>query len=162
MELTFGVSASKCHSIFLTQLRLFSMGSYLFDIITDITVAIFHYLNQDYWYCGLTVAFILLPSFITSTISMRWYIIDSRIDSAEPVSVRKWFVRTFFHLLQIGPVLRYYQSLQYGLKFREAKSQEEKKKMYMKMIYEDADSAMLKVFEAFIELRHNCCCKSKF
>ena len=29
---------------------LFSIGSFLFDIGTDIAVAAFHYINQDFWY----------------------------------------------------------------------------------------------------------------
>lgn len=130
---------------------VFSMSSYLFDIMTDITVAIFHYLNQDFWYSSLTLAFIIIPSLITTTVSMRWYVTDSRVNGAEKVSSKTWLIRSIFHILQVGPVLRYYQSLQYGLKFREAKTYDAKRQFYLKMIYEDADSALLRVFEAFIE-----------
>lgn len=130
---------------------IFSMCSFFLDIITDIAVACFHYLNNDYWYCALTVAFIMLPTFVTTGISLRWYIIDSQLEGTEPISKTQWVIRSFFHIFQIAPILRYYESLQYGLLFRNTKDLEEKKKMYMKMIYEDADATMLRLFESFME-----------
>lgn len=130
---------------------LFSMCSYSLDLIADIAVAIFHYLNEDYWYCGLTVAFIVLPTLITTGISLRWYIVDSQLEGSELISKKQWILRFIFHLFQIGPVLRYYESLQYGLKFRETKDPEEKRRVYMRMIYEDADATMLRLFESFME-----------
>lgn len=130
---------------------VFSMSSFFLDLITDIAVATFHYLNNDYWYCALTLAFIMLPTFITTAISLRWYIVDSQVEGSEPVSKTQWTVRFIFHLFQVGPVLRYYESLQYGLRFRETQDQSEKKRIYMKMIYEDADATMLRLFESFME-----------
>lgn len=130
---------------------LFSITSFFLDLVIDIAVAIFHYLNQDYWYSALTVAFIVIPSLITSAISLRWYIVDSQVDGAEHVSKTQWIVRFVFHIFQIGPVLRYWESLQYGLTWRKAKDDDLKKKVYMKMIYEDADATMLRLFESFME-----------
>lgn len=130
---------------------IFSISSFCLDLITDTAVACFHYLNNDYWYCILTVAFIMLPTLITTGISLRWYIIDSQQEGSEPISKSQWTVRFVFHILQIGPILRYYESLQYGLKFRETVDPVEKRKIYMKMIYEDADATMLRLFESFME-----------
>lgn len=130
---------------------IFSMCSFCLDMMTDIAVACFHYLNNDYWYCALTVAFILIPTLVTSGISLRWYILDSYQEGQPPVSKTQWSIRLIFHILQIGPILRYYESLQYGLKFREAIDLDEKRKIYMKMIYEDADATMLRLFESFME-----------
>lgn len=133
------------------SLLLFSMTSFFLDLVFDIAVACFHYLNNDYWYCALTLAFIILPTFTTTAISLRWYIVDSQVEGAEPISRTQWVIRFIFHILQIGPILRYYESLQYGLKFRETEDISEKKKIYMKMIYEDADATMLRLFESFME-----------
>ena len=130
---------------------IFSMTSFFLDLVTDLAVACFHYLNNDYWYCALTLAFVTLPTFITTSISLRWYIVDSKVEGSEPVSKTQWLFRFIFHILQVGPVLRYYESLQYGLKFRETKDPNEKKIIYMKMIYEDADATMLRLFESFME-----------
>ena len=130
---------------------VFSMSSFFLDLVTDVAVATFHYLNEDLWYCALTLAFIILPTLITTMISLRWYIVDSRVEGSQPISKSKWTVRLIFHILQIGPVIRYYESLQYGLKFRETQDLSEKKEIYMKMIYEDADATMLRLFESFME-----------
>lgn len=130
---------------------VFSITSFFLDMVTDIAVACFHYLNNDYWYCGLTVAFIVLPTLVTSGVSLRWYILDSQLESSEPVSKGRWIARFVFHIIQVGPVIRYYESLQYGLKFRETQDEEEKRRVYMKMIYEDADATMLRLFESFME-----------
>lgn len=130
---------------------IFSMFSYLLDLVTDIAVACFHYLNGDYWYCGLTSAFIAAPNLLTTFISLRWYHDDTYMEGAQPVSKFQWTLRLIFHIFQVGPILRYYESLQYGLKFREAKDPEDKKAFYMKMIYEDADATMLRLFESFME-----------
>lgn len=138
-------------SLFDAASLIFSMTSFFLDMVTDIAVACFHYLNNDYWYCGLTVAFIVLPTLVTSGVSLRWYILDSQLEGSEKISKSRWFTRFFFHILQVGPVIRYYESLQYGLKFRETKDEEEKKRVYMKMIYEDADATMLRLFESFME-----------
>lgn len=130
---------------------IFSMTSFFLDLVTDIAVACFHYLNNDYWYCALTLAFIILPTLVTTSISLRWYIVDSRLEVTDPVSKSQWIVRLIFHIFQIGPILRYYESLQYGLKFRETKDLDEKRRIYMKMIYEDADATLLRLFESFME-----------
>lgn len=132
-------------------LLIFSMISFFLDLITDIAVACFHYLNNDYWYSALTLAFIVMPTFVTTSISLRWYIADSKLENAEPVSRSQWIVRFVFHMLQVGPILRYYESLQCGMKFRKTQDPDEKKRVYMKMIYEDADATMLRLFESFME-----------
>lgn len=130
---------------------LFSMCSYFLDLVVDIAVAVFHYLNEDYWYSALTLAFVIVPTLITTSISFRWYVVDSKLENSEPVSKTRWTCRFLFHIFQIAPVLRYYESLQYGLRFRNTKDPEEKRNVYMKMIYEDADATMLRLFESFME-----------
>lgn len=137
---------------FLDALSLvFSMFSFLLDFVTDIAVAIFHYLNQDFWYSALTATFIIVPNSMISIISFRWYLSDSQQENANEVGRFQWALRILFHVFQVGPILRYYESLQFGLRFKESRNQEEKKKVYMRMIYEDADATMLRLFESFME-----------
>ncbi|KAI1288351.1 XK-related protein 6 [Halotydeus destructor] len=99
---------------------LFSIGSFLFDIGMDMIVASLHYRNGDYWYFTLTTTFIVIPTLIMTGISMRWYVLDSREEGSPPVSPLRWIFRIFFLLLQLGPILRYIDSLVYGFKFRRA------------------------------------------
>ena len=131
---------------------LFSIGSFLFDIGTDIAVAAFHYINQDFWYFGLTMAFVILPTLVMTGISMRWYVLDSREEGSPKISKCQWISRFIFLLLQLGPILRYFDSLMYGLKFRQkTNSREAQKKYFQYMVYEDTDATMLRLFECFME-----------
>lgn len=132
---------------------LFSIGSFLIDIVTDVTVATFHYLNQNYWYFALTVSFIAFPTLIMTAMSLRWYILDAREDWPK-VSKIQWLMRVFFLLFQLGPIMRYIDSLLYGLQFRKHNDKLDRKaarKYYKYMIYEDADATMLRLFECFLE-----------
>lgn len=55
---------------------------------------------------------------------------------------------------QLAPVLRYYQTLKYAIKAYKFKKQENRnaqKKYYLKMLKEDQDVALLRVFECFLE-----------
>ena len=58
-----------------------SLGTYVFDLVMDILVARFFYLQimkdanteANYWYFGLTLTFILLPSLTMTGFSLRYY-----------------------------------------------------------------------------------------
>ena len=133
---------------------VFSIGTFLADIGTDMVVALFHLHNQDYWYFGLTAAFIVIPTLIVTGISLRWYVLDAREEPTQPISTWKWIVRTIFLLLQLGPIIRYLDSLMYGLKFRKSvklRNRSEQKKYFQYMVYEDTDATMLRLFECFME-----------
>jgi hypothetical protein len=85
-------------------------------------------------------------------ISMRWYVLDSREEGSPPISKCQWFMRLVFLCLQLGPILRYFDSLLYGLKFRQkSKDKETQKKYFQYMVYEDTDATMLRLFECFME-----------
>lgn len=130
----------------------FSICSFLFDICADMFVANFHYQNGDYWYFTLTTTFIIVPTMVMTGISLRWYVLDSREEGAPQVSWLKWCLRVLLLFLQLGPILRYFDSLIYGLKFRRSKANKlEQKKYFQYMIYEDTDATMLRLFECFME-----------
>lgn len=132
---------------------MFSICSFLLDIITDITVATLHYINGKYWYFALTVAFVALPTIVMTTISLRWYILDSREANSPKVSKMQWFFRVLFLMLQLGPVMRYIDSIVYGFKFRQNNSSDRRaaRQYFHYMIYEDTDATMLRLFECFME-----------
>lgn len=61
-------------------------------------------------------------------------------------------LRFIFLLLQLGPILRYVDSLIYGIKFLRSKpNSRERRKYYEYMVYEDTDASMLRLFECFME-----------
>ena len=98
--------------------------------------------------------------------SLRWYLMDADNSQLPPVPVWRWLVRLAVLMLQFAPVLRYIDSMRYGLKSRwagyeesklEANSAERKRalqkrvKYYTLMVYEDADATLLRLFECFME-----------
>lgn len=55
---------------------------------------------------------------------------------------------------QLAPVLRYYQTLKYALKAYKCEKQGDRntqRRYYLKMLKEDQDVALLRVFECFLE-----------
>ena len=111
---------------------------------------IIYSLNDRYF--GLTMAFVMLPTLVMTGISMRWYVLDSREVGSPPITKCQWIMRFIFLLLQLGPILRYFDSLMYGLKFRQhSNSREAQKKYFQYMVYEDTDATMLRLFECFME-----------
>jgi hypothetical protein len=150
---------------------LVSVLTYLFDLVMDCVVAYyFYHLStahgiHHYWYFGLTIFFIVLPSLTMTGFSFRWYLMDSDNPQLPRVSAARWLLRLLVLLLQVAPVLRYIDSMRYGVLSRLAKCREdrateqaekerhrrERVKWYTLMVYEDADATLLRLYESFME-----------
>ena len=148
-----------------------SIVTYVFDLAMDIIVAVyFYHLGVShgiyhYWYFGLTVAFILLPSLTMTGFSFRWYLLDLDNNSMPEVPLWRWVIRLAVLMLQLSPILRYFDSMRNGIMSRiaasrAAKTQDpEKRKKYKEetvryyrlMVFEDADATLLRLFECFME-----------
>ncbi|KAM7294769.1 XK-related protein 4 [Ixodes scapularis] len=128
---------------------LCSVGSFLFDTGSDIWVAYRHYKDGSLWYFGLTVAFILVPATIMMCFSFRWYLLDLKLKLGTHPSKVEWCIRAVFHILQLGQVVRYVDTLIYGLKSNRNKS--EQREFYRRSAEEDVDASMLRLFECFME-----------
>jgi len=149
---------------------LISIVTYLMDLVMDCIVAYYFYhlgVNHGiyhYWYFGLTIFFIVFPSLTMTGFSFRWYLMDSD-DIEKRVSTRRWILRLVFMFFQVAPILRYMDSIRYGLLSRIEKCKEERAKSseemaryrkervryYTLMVYEDADATLLRLFESFME-----------
>jgi len=82
-----------------------SMLSYIVDIGSDIYVAIIYYADEDWWWFGLTVAFIVIPSLTISVCSFMWYVHDNHLPIiSNPVRCIPRMVLVF---LQLGPLIRF-------------------------------------------------------
>merc|ERR1712179_610769 len=118
-----------------------------------------------YWYFGLTVFFIVMPSLTMTGFSFRWYLMDSDNPQLPEVGMVRWVLRLMVLLMQIAPILRYVDSIRYGLMSRCARAKEvkasteeektrwhrERVKWYTLMVYEDADATLLRLYESFME-----------
>ena len=148
-----------------------SILTYVVDLAMDCVVAYyFYHLAVDhgiyhYWYFSLTLVFIVLPSLTMTGFSFRWYLMDSDNQQLPKVGMWRWLLRLVILLLQVAPILRYVDSIRYGLKSRLAarrerlatseeeriKQRQERRKWYTLMVYEDADATLLRLYESFME-----------
>ncbi|CAB3229293.1 unnamed protein product [Arctia plantaginis] len=103
---------------------------------------------------GWTLAFILVPAFVNTAVSIRMYSQDKQQDSlSNEFTKRKW-LRIFILVLQMAPILRFADALIYAVKSRRAERKKDlaAQQMYYKlMLKEDSDAALLRIFECFLE-----------
>lgn len=95
-----------CWDIFV---NLFSAGSYVADVGTDMFVAYLHFRAGNWWWFSLTLAFVLVPSLVITIFSLAWYYqdhADCKQNDKPSVSYARWVSRLLFHMLQLGPVIR--------------------------------------------------------
>lgn len=82
-----------------------SIVTYLADLIMDLIVCVYFYhlavSSRHYWYFGLTLAFILLPSLTMTGFSFRWYLMDADNADLERVPLWKWILRLVVLMLQV-------------------------------------------------------------
>ncbi|KAL1249756.1 hypothetical protein QQF64_020761 [Cirrhinus molitorella] len=54
------------------------------DGATDLWLAADYYLRRDYWWFGLTLVFVVVPSAVVQVLSFRWFVYDYSEMSASP------------------------------------------------------------------------------
>ncbi|XP_029032765.1 XK-related protein 6-like [Osmia bicornis bicornis] len=139
-----------------------SIIMHVLDMAIDINLAIRYLLANKITYFVWTTVFIFLPSFINVIISRKMQRQDNNrnteSDQSEFKCVHKMLSKKLYCIVviafQLAPVLRYYQTLKYAIKAYKFKKQENRngqKKYYLKMLKEDQDVALLRVFECFLE-----------
>lgn len=125
------------------------------DIGVDINIAVQYYLLQHLVEFGWTLVFILLPAFVNTAVSVRMYVQDkSQLESLSDQVTRIKWLRIFILILQMAPIMRLCDALIYALKSRKAglnKDPVSQRKYYALMLKEDADAALLRIFECFLE-----------
>ncbi|XP_032877257.1 XK-related protein 6 [Amblyraja radiata] len=133
------------------------------DVGTDLWLAADYYLKQDYWWFGLTLFFVLVPSVLVQILSFRWFMQDyagGGLGGVEGLSSRRpgynrccrtsvWIWQTVIHILQLGQVWRYIRTMYLGIQSR--RKNEHQRRFYWAMMYEYADVNMLRLLETFLE-----------
>lgn len=130
-----------------------SILTYLADLALAVTLLYF-YSSQGYGlYFALTLSFVLMPAICMTTVSLRWYIIDHDDPSVGRASLGHWVIRIIFLLLQISPLLRYIETLVYGIRSKVAgksESDSQQTLLYRRMLDEDTNSSLLRLFHCFL------------
>jgi hypothetical protein len=111
---------------------LISILTYVADLVMDCIVAYyFYHLAVDhgiyhYWYFGLTTFFIVMPALTMTGFSFRWYLMDNDNHHLPRVGTLRWAVRLAALLCQLAPILRYLDSMRYGILSRIEKYREDR------------------------------------
>ncbi|KAM6928840.1 XK-related protein 7 isoform 2-T2 [Lycodopsis pacificus] len=135
------------------------------DGATDLWLAADYYLRGDYWWFGLTLVFVVVPSAVVQVLSFRWFVYDysdlSCGDGAASGSgtvgaprrcciVCMWVFQTVLHVLQLGQVWRYVHALYLGAQSR-WHSNGPRRHFRWRLMFESADITMLRLLEAFLK-----------
>lgn len=81
------------------------------------------------------------------------YIVDHDDPSLGKTSVSQWVIRIVFLLLQLSPLLRYLDTLIYGLRSKVAGASgidQLQNTLYRRMLDEDSNGALLRLFHCFL------------
>lgn len=135
---------------------------HIVDMGFDLNIAIRYLLTKRITYFIWTVVFLFVPSLIIVIISRRMQQQDDKKDALHS-SQKSRCINTVLTgnlyfavvvLFQLAPVLRYYQVLKFALNAYKAEKNGDRnaqKRYYLKMLKEDQDVALLRVFECFLE-----------
>ncbi|KAM3956637.1 XK-related protein 6 [Aphomia sociella] len=124
------------------------------DLGFDINVAVRYYLAGEMVLFGWTLAFILLPAFINTAISIRMYSQDKQQNSVSNEFTKRKWLRIIILVLQMAPILRFTDALIYAIKSRRAERNNDpasQRLYYSLMLKEDSDAALMRIFECFLE-----------
>ncbi|XP_022818383.1 XK-related protein 6 [Spodoptera litura] len=144
--------------ITITNLDIFmylvAIVGHFVDLGLDINIAVRYSIALKMTEFGWTLAFILVPAFVNTAVSIRMYCLDKQQDSlSNEFTKRKW-LRIFILVLQLAPILRFADALIYAVKSRRAERKQDsatQRKYYSLMLKEDSDAALLRIFECFLE-----------
>ncbi|XP_063218079.1 XK-related protein 4-like [Bacillus rossius redtenbacheri] len=148
-----GETKSSAFGIYHTVCIALSIITYVVDVALDCWLANFYHVHRQGAYFALTVTFIVFSALVTTAFSMRWYIMDADEPSLPKPPLWKWVLRIILLMLQLAPLLRYCDTLSYGLQSAAAGRMGDRKrqqKLYRKMLDEDSDAALLRLFHCFL------------
>lgn len=121
------------------------------DVLMDSLLVYKYFQSGQMLYFALTLVFVLLPSWVVTFVSFRWYMIVSR-DERFRVYRMKWWIACVLHLFQLAIVYRYLSSLVFGIRSQDRKYPPEKRRaFYRLMLWEDNDASVLRLIESFLE-----------
>ncbi|XP_052074628.1 XK-related protein 6-like [Mytilus californianus] len=128
---------------------------FLFDVISDVILAEEYYRFQRWIPFVFTISLILFPHLVLNAINTSWYYNDyiEEKKNEKPTKKLVWFLRIVLSLpFMLGPVVRNVEYIHYGFKSKSGSLSESKRRYFYKMVLcENADAAMLRMIEAFLE-----------
>ncbi|XP_034230394.1 XK-related protein 4-like [Thrips palmi] len=147
------MSASLQFGFYYLTCHLLSISTYLIDHGFSCWLAYQYHTQGQETYFALTITFVVMPALISTGFSMRWYLQDIDDPTLPKAPLWRWGLRVVFLLLQFAPILRYLDSLLYGIGsiLAARKNQKEKQQyLFRRMVDEDSDASLLRLFHCFL------------
>ncbi|CAN9506111.1 unnamed protein product [Ophioblennius macclurei] len=139
-------------------LTFVGLGLYVFDIWTDIAVALKYFEEQRYVWCGLTLTFVLVGLVVTQTFSFVWYQDDMdnelmNLERKTNISDLSTYKIAVLHGFGLGIFTRIYELLKEGMVVWTPNHYQSEKteRLHHGLFCMATDLSMLKLFEAFLE-----------
>lgn len=141
-------------------LTLAGLFFYVFDIWTDVGLALKFFLNGNYVWSGLTVMFVLTGLLVTQIFSLAWYWDDMNNVFINPqgkssISGSTKCGLAALHIFGMGIFARYYHLLKKGIAViwtsANSYTDEEIRDVHKRLFGLATDLSMLRLFEAFLE-----------
>uniref|UniRef100_A0A914V4F4 XK-related protein n=1 Tax=Plectus sambesii TaxID=2011161 RepID=A0A914V4F4_9BILA len=58
---------------------VFAIATFVGDVVSDLTVAYYHWTNDRIWPASLVLTFVALPSLLLNAMAFAWWFDDSRL-----------------------------------------------------------------------------------
>ncbi|KAG7469156.1 hypothetical protein MATL_G00125980 [Megalops atlanticus] len=128
--------------------------AYLFDVGSDLWVAVEFYLHGDFFWFGLVVSFMALPSLVVQMFSWFWFKYDRELEGFKAQTSAEKIVfggegrlkLSLLHAFQLGFLLRHISAVEQGFWVWWLGSQ-----AMEYVVYVTHDLSMLRLIEAFCE-----------
>lgn len=107
---------------------VYSVIIHIVDVGFDVNLA-YHYFRKGLIkYFILTMVFMFAPALLITLVSLRMYVADGDKVSVSRNAVKRKFICVLVLILQLAPVMRYCDSLNYALRSRRAEKEGDRKK----------------------------------
>ncbi|EZA56046.1 hypothetical protein DMN91_005608 [Ooceraea biroi] len=140
-----------------------SIVMHILDMCFDYNIAVRYCLAGKMTYFAWTMCLIILPSLVNVIVSKRMQRQDKEMNSSTDSLSDNKTTRLLIQsklcfviavVMQLAPVIHYWETLKYALKARKCEKSGDhagERRYYIKMLKEDQDVALLRVFECFLE-----------
>ncbi|GIY14733.1 XK-related protein 6 [Caerostris darwini] len=135
-------------SVLLTGITLFT---YCMDVASS-AVLCYWLFDVSRWWWWVTVSPLVVSLLIVNAFSIRWYIHDAQEDKEHllDVSIGHWVMRGMFHIILLGPLIRYSELFLYGLHTCDRKDPK-RHQFRLMFLQEDRDVSLLTLVGSFVK-----------
>ncbi|KAL0277481.1 UNVERIFIED_CONTAM: hypothetical protein PYX00_004743 [Menopon gallinae] len=132
---------------------LLSVVTFILDLYFHCWIAYVYYIEKEGDYFVLTLVFLVVPALVTTAFSMRWYLHDEDEPTVKRPPLWRWGLRLVMLVLQLAPLLRYCDTLAYGIMshVNKKKGDHLNHQKYLRlMLDEETNASLLRLLSCFL------------